>query len=732
MNDLSLELGFTEVYRAHSHEDRAIREAHVLRYLMPRIFQPIEKQDLFAGRIKYPPLCFGLEEASGGPVYCCYPERVRSKMDRLGVSDEHRAEVEAMIAFWEKENTMGGRLVSVLLDDILTATSNTIAHMFGRLAGSVIDFTTLVNIGIPGLRERISKGREQHGDLPLYKAMEMALDLLVDIMHWYEQQALQLAQDCTDEKREMALLTIADSLHFIADNKPATFHQALQLHWLYALISGVVNYGRMDVAMGDFLAADLAAGRVSEAEALAMLQSLWQMMADRKIVFNGRVFIGGLGRLHVENADRFAMLAMEATRTVIEIEPQLTLRIYDGMNPILWEKALDVIGEGRTFPMLFNDDVNVAAVSQGFKVSYDDAMNYLPYGCGEYALEGISFGSPNCSLNPLKALEVTLHNGVDIMTGEPTGLALGGLEQFATFDDLWRVYKTQLEYHVEQLANRHAIEYTIEDQEAAFLFISMLYDDCIARGKSVVGGGVRYRGGIIETFGMVNAADSLNVIKQLVYEQKRLTLRELVTALDADFVGHEDVYQMIQQVKKYGNDDDTADAVLQQVSDHVALHTYHQAERIGFDYYLIVNVNNKGNVTAGMKSIASADGRRSGAPLANGNTPTAGNDHCGVTAFLNSIVKPDPTYHAGYTHNMKFNPRMFREERPKLNALLETYFACGGTQSMITVVNRGDLEAAMREPEKYRHLIVRVGGFSARFVELDPEVQLDLLARTLY
>jgi pyruvate-formate lyase len=150
------------------------------------------------------------------------------------------------------------------------------------------------------------------------------------------------------------------------------------------------------------------------------------------------------------------------------------------------------------------------------------------------------------------------------------------------------------------------------------------------------------------------------------------------------------------------------------------------------DYYLIVNINNYANVSFGKVTAASADGRRAGEPLANGNTPTAGRDQKGVTAFLNSIVKPDPSLHAGYVHNMKFNKRMFREERPKLEALLRTYCANGGTQAMITVLSREDLENALREPEKYRNLMVRVGGFSARFVELSPEVQHDLINRTLY
>ena len=134
----------------------------------------------------------------------------------------------------------------------------------------------------------------------------------------------------------------------------------------------------------------------------------------------------------------------------------------------------------------------------------------------------------------------------------------------------------------------------------------------------------------------------------------------------------------------------------------------------------------------GEHTAATPDGRRAGEPLANGNGPTAGNDRSGVTAFLNSIVKPDPSLHAGYVHNMKFSKQMFGADRPKLEALLDTYWANGGTQAMITVVSRGDLESAMKEPEKYANLIVRVGGFSARFVDLARGVQEDLLKRTLY
>jgi len=711
----SLELEFTETYQRCLDDDPALREAACLQVLTPRLFDPLQPGDLLAGRTHYLPVGFGLEDAAGGPVYYCREWHILPELDAL--PDERREKVQAMLDFWKREATINGHLVRRLPRDVLAATSNHVAEMGGRVAGSLLDFEKLTRIGLPGLRAEIAAGRKRNGDLPLYAAMDKALDLLVDMIHAYADQTAG---------------ETSAALRAIAARAPQTLREAAQLAWLYALISGTVNYGRMDVYLGNFYAADVDSGRLSEAGALALMQSLWQLMAARKTVFNGRVFIGGRGRPNEANADRFALLAMEATRTVIEIEPQLTLRFHTGMNPALMAKALDVLAEGRTFPMLFNDDVNVPAVEQAFKVSRADAEQYLPYGCGEYCIDHVSVGSPNCSLNMLKALEAALHNGRDMQTGEQVGLDPGNLSTFETFDQLWQAYARQIEYSVEQLANRHRLEVDVEAEQAAFLFTSMLYDDCVARGKSLLDGGARIRGGLIETYGMVNAADSLTAIKNLVYDRKLLPLNRLVAALDADFAGYEREYRLMRLAPKFGNDDPAADDVLCRVSEQVARHTMAQAARVGLDYFLIVNINNWMNVSLGAQTLASAEGRRSGKPLANGNTPTAGNDTSGVTAFLNSLVKPDVNLHAGYTQNMKFSKSLFREERPKVRALLDTYFASGGAQSMITVIGRGDLEAALKDPESYRNLIVRVGGFSARFVELTPEIQQDLLARTLY
>lgn len=734
----AFELAFTELYRANLGAHPAIRESACLQVLVPHLLEPIGDGDRFAGRIsRYPLVGFGLEQATGGPGYYCDEPGIQRRLGELGADFEGRDQVEAMIAFWRTEATIPGRLVTRLPADTLEATTNRIARMFGRLAGALVDYDKLLRVGIPGLinevENRLDRALREQKNAELFEGMSGALGLLIDTCLRYANHARDLAiRFRLTPSRHQELLSMADDLDHLIVSRPESLAQAMQLSWLYTLLSGAVNHGRMDIYLGDFYARDIDRGRLNEAEALRLLQSQWRMIADREIVFNSRIVVGGLGRRNEDNADRFALAAMEATRTVIETTPQLSLRFYRGMNPALMDKALDVIGEGRTFPMLYNDDVNVTAVAEAFGVSEEEAEQYYPYGCGEYALDHRSFGSPNCSLNLLKALEVTLHNGRDALSGEPIGLGLGDFRDFADFEALFAAYSSQVAHHCEHLARRHAMEYEVEDEAAAWLYLSMLYDGCMESGRSVVGRGPRYTGGVVESFGLVNAADSLSAIKQLVYDRKVMTPDQMLEALDAPGDRTNRAWNLMRQVPKFGNDDDRADAMVCRVSDQVAETTREQAPKVGLDYFLVVNINNYGNIKAGEDCAASADGRASGTPVANGNTPTAGNDRKGVTAFLNSIVKVDPNRHAGYVHNMKFTPSLFREDRPKLEALLGTYFEQGGTQAMISVVSRGDLEAAFREPGKYGNLIVRVGGFSARFVELSREVQQDLINRTLY
>ncbi len=742
MNNKSFatELKFTEVYRKYQNEHPAIREAMYLDAQYPDYFTEIEKNDLFAGRISHGLVGFSPDE--WGPTafgYYCRFEEIEKGLSTGNYSDEEKLRINDMMNFWRNEdtsiklrNSYPELMAKYLPEDDWMNTSG-VAFPLYRLTGGTADFGKLLRLGIPGLHNEINSHlSDKNKDEKFYEGMKLALDVFVKVISHYKNQANDLAEKEPDTERKKELKDIADTLSLNAVSKPKTFREAIQLFWLYSLVGDIRNYGRMDVYLGDFYVNDLINGILTEGDALKLLQSLWKLMADRNTVVHGRVILGGVGRPNEVNANGFALLAMEASRTVLEIEPQLSLRLYDGMNPFLFEKALEVLAEGRTFPILYNDDVNINAVMNAFGFSRDEAEQYVPYGCGEYVLEHKSFGTPSGVINLLKALEITLRNGIDPITGKVIGLQLGELKDFDTFDKLWQAYKKQVEFFVKLLAEQEALEYKIADETSPFLFMSLLYDDCLTKGKGIFSGGIKYLGGTIETYGTTNTADSLTAIKELLYDKKEITPVEFLKALDSNFAGYEVLRRKLLNQPKYGNDDDTADEMLSHVHNHICNYVKAQAPRVGLHTYLVVNINNSANSLMGNSTAASADGRLAFTPMNNGNTPTGGSDKEGITAMLNSIVKPDPKIHAGVVHNIKFSKEMFTKNRDVVKSLLKIYFEKGGTQAMITVVNRGDLEKALTEPEKYKHIFVRVGGFTARFVELSRDVQSDILSRKLY
>lgn len=735
------ELKFTEVYQEHIRSHPAIREAMCLKAQYPDYFSDIREGDLIAGRIEHGFVGFSIDEwgSTAFGYYCQFGE-IEKVLTENNYSMKEETQIREMLKFWTKEDT-SNKLRSAYPDEMKKwlpsddwMNESGIAFPLYRLTGGNIDNDKLLQLGIPGLKNELKSKLENtvSDKKEFYEGALIALDTLTDVAKHYSAQAKYFAEETTDENRKDELQKISDSLEMIIVSKPKTLREAIQLFWLYSLISDIRNHGRMDVYLGDFLAYDLKTGALTKVEALKLLQSLWQLMADRDTVVHGRIIIGGKGRRNEENADEFALLAMEATRTVHEIEPQLSLRIYNGMDERLYEKALDVIGEGRTYPIIYNDEVNIQSVVNAFEFSPLEAEQYVPYGCGEYILEHQSFGTPSGVINLLKALEVTIHNGIDPMTGKVIGLQLGKLEEFQSFDDLMNAYKKQVEFFVDLMAQHEVIEYQIAGEAAPFLFASILYDDCLEKGKGLFQGGIRYLGGTLETYGNTNTADSLTAIKKLVYESKEVAKEELLNALNNNFEGHENLRKELLNQPKYGNDNDEADSMLVNVHEHVCNFVRDQRNKTDLHSYLVVIINNSANTLMGHSTSASADGRLAGTFMNNGNAPSGGMDKEGVTAMLNSIVKPSTYIHAGAVQNMKFSKKMFTDNRAELKALLKTYFENGGQQAMITVVNRNDLENAMKAPEKYHNLFVRVGGFSARFVELSEDVQKDILSRTLY
>ena len=419
------------------------------------------------------------------------------------------------------------------------------------------------------------------------------------------------------------------------------------------------------------------------------------------------------------------------------------------MDPEILQMAYDAIGEGCTYPVLYRDETVVRDVCRAFELPEETAVHYVPYGCGEYVIDHAGFGTPSGVINLMKGLELFLYTpGVqkepdaEYLQGEEGEKRLTLLrreagitrwaEEYETFEQFYEAYKKWISFHIEVMAEQERMEYDFAGEVCGLSYLSMLYDDCMERGKGIFSGGIRYLGGTLESYGNVNTADSLTAIRKLVYEQKLVGWRELLTALEADFKGYDLLQKRLKRCPKFGNDQEEADGMLKSLHRFVCLTAKAQAKRVGLDSYLIVVINNSANTSLGLLTGAGADGRHAFVSMANANSPQAGADENGITAVLNSMLQADTDIHAGAVQNIKFSKETFNESRAAAVKVMESYFERGGAQLMVTVVGREDLENARKRPQDYTGLLVRVGGFSARFVELSEEVQEDILSRSCY
>jgi pyruvate-formate lyase len=778
VQEIKLEIArnFTRAYREHLGSHVAVREAACLKEYFPAACRDISDTDLIAGRIHYHPLVgFGLEQVFNDDIEAItrdetpdarltdevrhlrehlgwsncgfvfnYSELIKLR-DRLTPGDPERAEIEDLIEFWMQESsrTKYNRALTREMKEQLgrsTALDLRLANGFFRLCCYSLDYDRLLQLGIPGLAALITAKRRAaaaRGDeVGFYDGLLGALDVLRSMCRHYEVQATEMAALAATDQRRAELEAMAAALEAIQTRAPRSLREAIQLFWMYNLLTDTSNYGRMDVYLGDFYTRDLDTGVLSEEEAKKLLSALWGLMYELRFtaytsVSNSRIIVGGRGRRNEANADRFALAAMDVSLAVHTCEPNLTLRFYQGQNPRLMQRALDLVGAGCVHPGLYNDDAHIPMVQKAYNVPLQDAEQYLPEGCGELLIDHKAVGSPNNILNYVNALDLVLHNGIDTGLGEQRGLALGALDSFDTFEKLVAAVEKQVAYTLGVLARRHALENEVHSKTAAYLFVSMLSDDCIERGRSLFDSGVRYPGGIVETFGLTNVTDSLYAIKHLVYDRKVFTLQQIVDMLDANFAGFEKERAMLRDLPKFGNDHEEVDALYDRLNRAFCQSAHDCAGEAGLHFFLSCNLN-PGAEYYKRHTKASADGRLHGEAMAYGNAPSAGSDRCGLTALLNSMTQ-NRALHSGYVQNLKVSREMLRgENRAKFEAMISAYFARGGYQLMITALNRDDLENAMREPQKYPHLIVRIAGITMRFIDISPAMQREVINRTFY
>lgn len=732
MEQLSLMERYTETHR-RAGGTKEEREVACLRVLYPALFRSIEKEDLIAGRLDFLPIGFGCVTSVGGVGhYCVFNKLTKFKQQ---IPEEERGRVDVLYRYWLEHDVKTKYCRDALKDDIVGMFIDCDYPLIAtaRLSGMMLDYRTLMELGIGGLRARIEALRAEKGDSPFYRACLDCLELFAVCADALAEKACaQMAG--ADAVRQKELRRMADALRKIRSHAPETFFEALQLFWLYALLAGVINYGRMDDVLGPFLQKDLDEGRLDEAEAFRLIKSLWTMIENRRTTVNGRIIVGGRGRRDVRAADTFTRIAMKVAQTCRYVEPQFTLRLDHSTPEDIMDAALDTIGQGATYPTLYNDDVNIPAVMRAMRVDERTAEQYVPFGCGEFVIQGQSVGTPNTCINLLKLLQIAVNGGIDPMDGvdKSDGVALLPAERLDSFEALFSQYQRLTDHYLDLSVIAQTRSYEIMNREVSFLFTSILMDDCLGRGRAVLDGGVRYLGGTNETYGNINVSDSLAAIRDVVYERKLVTLPQLRDAVNGDFEGQEWLRRQLWECPKYGNDDPSADEMADRVFRYVANGVRDRGIAAGMQYYLIVISNNQLNTEWGRKTAASYDGRRRGQFMNPANNPQGGANRNGPTAMLNSLARFDAGLHGGSVQNIKFTPDFFNGRRELIKQMFRVYFERGGCHLMVTVVDRGVLEAAVERPDEYRDLIVRVSGFSAVFVNLEPDIQQELMSRVLY
>ncbi len=759
---LPLALDFTCRYRETDGWPAARREIACMATTLPgTLCMPLD-DDLFAGRVVMPIAGFSNQywfEATNDDTVGYYFDESRAtrvlKEQELDGTELGEAIREAAL-FWREENSEA-KIDQALDADMrralpskFFARDSAAAHRLYRIASTGQDFAYLLTTGLPALertfrqeaawlQDRDPAGAAWVGGCADY------LKLVRAVLAQYAEALSRATAEQSDARRRAQLNRMAQSMAALDKRPPQTFYEAIQLTHLFCVCGYFVNsFGRMDDYLGPYLEQDLEKGELTDEEAIELLISYWALINEH--CRNSRLTLGGKGRRHPRAADLFTSVALEATRRfyarftprqkhirqTLSICPQVALRLSRETPQDLPDLALDVIADGSTFPLLYHDEVNIPAVSRAFRIPGELAEQYSFFDCGEYVIDQHSIGTPSAIINLPKALEATLHDGIDPKTGRRIGPATGSADTITDFETLWERYAQQVAFATRQCAKFQKRVFEVLNRDTAFVAMHMLQPESRRVHRGMLDGGCAMLGGTFETYGNITTADSLYVIQKLVFERRACTLSTLLTAMRENFKGHEELHRKILALPKFGNDHDGVDAMAARVHDHICDCTRAQGDRVGLHHYLVVVINNGANVTLGHHVGATPDGRLEGEAVTNGLTPTPGRDRNGITALLNSIVKLSPDCHAGAVHNLRFSRATMRQRRQAVKTLLAAYFAQGGTQCMITVTSREELLEAQKHPEAYGHLLVRLGGFSARFVDLPPDMQKEIIERNAY
>ncbi len=444
-----------------------------------------------------------------------------------------------------------------------------------------------------------------------------------------------------------------------------------------------------------------------------------------------QINIGGLKEDGSDGVNEISYLLLDVVEEMRLLQPSASIQVSKKNPDRFIKRASRIIRTGFGQPSVFNADlISQELIRQGKAVK--DARNGGSSGCVEVG----AFGKENYNLtgyfNMPKVFELCLNNGRDFRTGSQLGPLTGDATGFSSYSELFAAYEKQLNYFVDiKVRGNNLIERIYADYMPA-PFLSILIDDCILNGKDYHDGGARYNTSYIQGVGLGSISDAMTAVKYHVFEQKTISMVELLTALRNNFEGFENLRKsLLNRTPKYGNDDERVDSVMVSLFEAYYDAIEGRKNTRGGSYHINL-LPTTVHVYFGSVTGALPDGRMAWEPLSEGVSPVQGADVHGPTAALKSVARMDHVRTGGTLLNQKFAPQALSrdEDLDNLVALIRTYFKLDGHHIQFNVVDAATLRAAQHAPEKYRDLIVRVAGYSDYFCNLSHALQDEIIART--
>jgi formate C-acetyltransferase len=584
------------------------------------------------------------------------------------------------------------------------------------------------------------------------RAMEITADALIAFASRHADMLEELAKAEKDESRKSELLDMVQVCRHVPSHAPQNFHEALQYYWFVHL--GVItelnpwdsfNPGRLDQHLYPFYKKGLEEGSLTEEKARELLQAFWikfnnhpappkvgvTALESNTYTDFALINIGGLNMEGKDAVNAMSYILLDIIEEMRLLQPGSMVQLSKQNPDSLIKRAIKIIRTGFGQPSVFNTDAIIQELMRQGK-AIEDARNGGASGCVESGAFGTEAYFLTGYFNLTKVAELTLFNGYDPRTQRQIGLKTGDPIFFKNIDDILMAFDKQLRYLIDIKIKGNNIIERLFMEYMPVPFLSLLIDDCVSNAKDYNSGGARYNTSYVQGVGLGSLTDILTSLKYTVFDQGRVTLKEMLKAMQSDFDGYEELRKdIVYNTPKYGNDDDYADEQAVKVFDMFYDAVNGRPTARGGTYRINI-LPTTSHVYFGSVIGAMPDGRKAWQPLSEGISPFQGADKKGPTAVLKSAAKIDHLKTGGTLLNQKFTPRLLENEKgmDSLLHLIKGYFRMDGHHIQFNVVTADTLKEAQKHPEKYQDLIVRVAGYSDYFNDLGKDLQDEIIRRT--